>query len=412
MAADQSGEVIARNLVDDARLTKQFASAVNVDQTVLAGGGISISLKAGQSNGYVVPWANESVPSGEVVCVLVCNPTPGLSPAGGASLTPGTGDSQPVWLRGSTGGYTYVAAIRTSTPKSMRLAAPSGGKPLIVLRSGIFSLDSWEQMQSRNLIYFDGGGMIYANSDDYTLPPASTVTLGGVIVGDGLSITPQGVLSATSKPLAPATRDTLGGIMVGQGLTATAAGLVSVRLGDGLEYDSTGALTAPATTPPDLSDYYTKTETDGRFYTKDLADATFQKKDTSGKEWLTQDAADRRYLQQTDAANKYLSKTDAQSTYLGQSAMPFRFKHIEASGTSDGNAMFNVAYSVPSGASGMPFVMVTDNYLQSDTLTALQWKVWSVTSGSVTIRAARMGGGGWANGNQPCKASLLLIWPL
>lgn len=402
MAADQSGEVIARNLVDDARLTKQFASAVNVDQTVLAGGGISISLKAGQSNGYVVPWANESVPSGEVVCVLVCNPTPGLSPAGGASLTPGTGDSQPVWLRGSTGGYTYVAAIRTSTPKSMRLTAPSGGKPLIVLRSGIFSLDSWEQMQSRNLIYFDGGGMIYANSDDYTLPPASTVTLGGVIVGDGLSITPQGVLSATSKPLAPATWDTLGGIMVGQGLTATAAGLVSVRLGDGLEYDSTGALTAPATTPPDLSDYYTKTETDGRFYTKELADATFQKINTSGKEWLTQDAADRRYLQQTDA----------QSTYLSQAAMPFRFRHIAASGTSDGNAMFNVAYSVPSGASGMPFVMVTDNYLQSDTLTALQWKVWSVTSGSVTIRAARMGGGGWANGNQPCKASLLLIWPL
>ena len=34
MAADQSGEVIARNLVDDARLTKQFAAAVNVDQTV------------------------------------------------------------------------------------------------------------------------------------------------------------------------------------------------------------------------------------------------------------------------------------------------------------------------------------------------------------------------------------------
>lgn len=190
--------------------------------------------------------------------------------------------------------------------------------------------------------------------------------------------------------------------MVGQGLTATAAGLVSVRLGDGLEYDSTGALTAPATTPPDLSDYYTKTETDGRFYTKELADATFQKINTSGKEWLTQDAADRRYLQQTDA----------QSTYLSQAAMPFRFRHIAASGTNDGNAMFNVAYSVPSGASGMPFVMVTDNYLQSDTLTALQWKVWSVTSGSVTIRAARMGGGGWANGNQPCKASLLLIWPL
>lgn len=36
-----------------------------------------------------------------------------------------------------------------------------------------------------------------AQTTTYTLPPATTTTLGGVIVGNGLSVTPSGVLSVT-----------------------------------------------------------------------------------------------------------------------------------------------------------------------------------------------------------------------
>ena len=59
----------------------------------------------------------------------------------------------------------------------------------------------------------NGGG-----GSSYTLPTASTSTLGGVKVGSGLTIT-DGVLSADGVPTASA--DTLGGVKVGSGLTIT-----------------------------------------------------------------------------------------------------------------------------------------------------------------------------------------------
>ena len=52
-----------------------------------------------------------------------------------------------------------------------------------------------------------------------TIPTASADTLGGVKVGDGLTIT-EGVLSA--DPIPTASADTLGGVKVGDGLTITA----------------------------------------------------------------------------------------------------------------------------------------------------------------------------------------------
>ncbi|MBP9103087.1 MAG: hypothetical protein KBF82_04420 [Chitinophagaceae bacterium] len=40
---------------------------------------------------------------------------------------------------------------------------------------------------------------VEAQTTTYTLPPATTTTLGGVIVGNGLSVTPSGVLSLTAS---------------------------------------------------------------------------------------------------------------------------------------------------------------------------------------------------------------------
>ena len=39
----------------------------------------------------------------------------------------------------------------------------------------------------------------WVNSTKYTLPIATSDTLGGVIVGDGLSITSTGILSVTNN---------------------------------------------------------------------------------------------------------------------------------------------------------------------------------------------------------------------
>ena len=100
---------------------------------------------------------------------------------------------------------------------------------------------------------------------------ASADTLGGVKVGDGLSIATDGTLSATgggsggSYTLPVATADTLGGVKVGTGLAvesdgtvyttgeavavvapATAETLGGIKVGDNLTITSDGTLSAPS----------------------------------------------------------------------------------------------------------------------------------------------------------------------
>ena len=65
----------------------------------------------------------------------------------------------------------------------------------------------------------------------YELPVASADTLGGVKVGNGLSIA-DGVLSASQYSLPTASADTLGGVKVGSGLSIT-DGVLSASGGSG-----------------------------------------------------------------------------------------------------------------------------------------------------------------------------------
>ncbi len=73
--------------------------------------------------------------------------------------------------------------------------------------------------------------------DPYVLPTASRTTKGGVIVGDGLSITSGGVLSTTgggggsSYTLPVASSSTLGGVKVGSGLSIAGDGTLSATGG-------------------------------------------------------------------------------------------------------------------------------------------------------------------------------------
>lgn len=72
----------------------------------------------------------------------------------------------------------------------------------------------------------DGGG-------SYTLPIASSDTLGGIKVGSGMTIAEDGTLSANpgGYTLPAATDSTLGGVKVGSGLTIDANGVLSVSGG-------------------------------------------------------------------------------------------------------------------------------------------------------------------------------------
>lgn len=84
----------------------------------------------------------------------------------------------------------------------------------------------------------EGGG---GGGGGYVLPTASASTLGGVKVGNNLSIDGSGVLSAqTSVPIASV--DTLGGVKVGENLSIDANGVLSAQGGGGsVIKDLTGA---------------------------------------------------------------------------------------------------------------------------------------------------------------------------
>ena len=74
---------------------------------------------------------------------------------------------------------------------------------------------------SDSLVWGEAGG-------SYTLPIASSSTLGGIKVGSGLTINSStGVLSANAQVLQPATANRLGGIKVGSGLSVENDGTLS-----------------------------------------------------------------------------------------------------------------------------------------------------------------------------------------
>jgi hypothetical protein len=103
-------------------------------------------------------------------------------------------------------------------------------------------------------------GPLAVGTTPYTLPAATATTLGGVKVGTGLNITPDGTLSAAEQYALPAaTATTLGGVKVGTGLNiapdgtlsaaeqyalpaATADQLGGVKVGDYLDIAPDGTL--------------------------------------------------------------------------------------------------------------------------------------------------------------------------
>jgi hypothetical protein len=62
----------------------------------------------------------------------------------------------------------------------------------------------------------------------YSLPIASSQTLGGIKIGANLTIAGDGTLSANAQQLVPATTTTLGGVIIGPGLTVQADGTIAV----------------------------------------------------------------------------------------------------------------------------------------------------------------------------------------
>lgn len=272
---------IATNLIPDPRLTSPFDVSENASQSIGSDGrGVYATLTDITRDGWVAPFNGVATPEGGAVGVLLIESIDMLTPFTGSSLT---SDTTLVWLRGSVNSYAHAIAVRSTDLGSVRLHLPQNGKQLHVTNVGLFDVNSWAEMQSRGILYFDGGGITEAQADGYTLPPATDSSLGGVIVGDGLSITTDGVLSVLEEDIPVATVDRVGGIRPGLGLRTGADGVTDVKIASNshIQFNGDGELETYGL-DVDFSDYYTKTQTDSMFYTRELADATFQKKDSSG----------------------------------------------------------------------------------------------------------------------------------
>ena len=90
----------------------------------------------------------------------------------------------------------------------------------------IYNIDNWTFGDIVKATPIRGG-----SSGD--LQPATTETLGGIIVGDNLEITKEGILSAIAAPydLPIASNEVLGGIKVGQNLTIDENGILNAEAG-------------------------------------------------------------------------------------------------------------------------------------------------------------------------------------
>ena len=77
-----------------------------------------------------------------------------------------------------------------------------------------------------NLVWV-GAGESVENVKVINAQIATTETPGVVTVGDGLTVTEEGVISVDAIPLEPATADKLGGVKIGEGLTITEEGVLS-----------------------------------------------------------------------------------------------------------------------------------------------------------------------------------------
>lgn len=378
----QIGEVIATNLVPDPRLTKILPGGVNVVQAVMSGGmGVSLERGAGDGEAYATPWVDAGSAAGDKVCVLIVSSNTLAPPAGGVSLDDGGDGSGLVWLRGASTGYAEVMAVRCSTPASCRLHAPASGV-LTIVKSGVFDLDSWGAMQDRGIIYFDGGGIIQASESGYTLPPATTSTLGGVIVGDGLQVTPQGVLSVIPQELPIASQDTAGVVKAGNGVRVKSDGTLEIRLGKNLSFDVSGNIDAEAGGQSvDLSDYYTRSEVDGKFLTKELAEATYATKDEIPGGGGGSDLSG--YATEDWVTNNFLDKSD----YTGFEVQSGSYTY----GRVDGGGFAQVDISFNHSFSGTPVVSAGTNQA------VLNCQVSSVNSSRFTVLLYNIGSGQVSN---------------
>lgn len=245
-------EVADENLqeqIDELSGKVNFTAGPGISKTTKLGGVQEIAVKTGSGlrfdslgrvavdtgkglgvvGGKIVPMLSDDFTineKGEIEMVCNCN----------------SGDTKPeagVGLSYSAEPETGKVVLNVDPPKDGQIGGVKAGANITITPDGVISAAGGE-------------------GTPYTLPEATTTTLGGIIVGDNLSVDDNGKVSAPAPYTLPVgSADTLGGFKVGSGLSVDANGVLSntgggtgsgdvVGAGEGIEVTRADGLTTVA----------------------------------------------------------------------------------------------------------------------------------------------------------------------
>lgn len=209
-------DITAINVDIDGVVDKDISSVMSGVTLSYSSSGRNYGIRKSGTNLYVnVPWTDTTYSAGNGINLSGTQFT--VSAGGGLSQTTSgvahadTSSQSSVNNSGRTyiqdislDTYGHVIGINSAT-ESYTYSLPTASSSTL---GGI-------KVGSRLSI---SNGVLSADNQSFSLPTASSTTLGGVKVGSGLSIS-SGVLSANVQSLPTASSSTLGGVKVGDGLS-------------------------------------------------------------------------------------------------------------------------------------------------------------------------------------------------
>jgi hypothetical protein len=191
-------------------------------KTLVAGTGITLASDANGnlvitgSATYTLPPATPTTLGGVQI------------PAGSGLTVDSSGNLSVTGAVTSVSGQSGIVVVKTQD------ANDASGTSLVVdsgATTGVATLKTLVAGTGTTITADGNGNLVIGSMGQYVLPAANTTTLGGIIVGSGLAITGEGVLTATGTyTLPPANTTTLGGVIIQQGLTVDGSGNLSANV--------------------------------------------------------------------------------------------------------------------------------------------------------------------------------------
>ena len=259
-------DITAINVDIDGVVDKDISSVMSGVTLSYSSNGQNYGIRKSGTNLYVnVPWSNTTYSAGNGINLSGTQFT--VSAGGGLSQTTSGLAHADTSSRGSVNnsGRTYIQDISLDTYGHVIGINSATESYTYSLPTASSSTLGGIKVGSRLSI---SNGVLSADNQSFTLPTASSSTLGGIKVGSRLSIS-NGVLSADNQTfsLPTASSSTLGGIKVGSGLTissgvlsanvqsiptASSSTLGGIKVGGGLSISS-GVLSANVQSIPTAS---------------------------------------------------------------------------------------------------------------------------------------------------------------